>query len=253
MRVRVASYHWPLRGRYVVDMPKRRRREGAWHRRNKVLQSVCIYPLDYINCLTVCLTVCLFFQQKTNDHSEGSGGEPGVRGAGYTPIVKENDRFVKYYQVCQKLLFLALIFALQTKTFSLFHTFLLIPASHFQRSSIPLSLPFLTHFVSLPFPLSLSTTILLHCFSRIFNVIRLLIPSLPGSGTGSRTGMGPVYVHPQTAAALHVQNHGHPPRGYCSQRVSPADLLPGAEQGPAGRWGGVSSTHSTTVVCCYWC
>ena len=90
-------------------MPKRRRREGAWQRRNKVLQSVCIYiyPLDYINCLAVCLAVCLFFLQKTNDHSEGSGGEPGVRGAGYTPIVKENDRFVKYYQVCQKLLFVA--------------------------------------------------------------------------------------------------------------------------------------------------
>ncbi|CAI7989858.1 hypothetical protein GBAR_LOCUS353 [Geodia barretti] len=61
-------------------MPKRRRREGAWQRRNK----------------------------KTNDHSEGSGGEPGVRGAGYTPIVKENDRFVKYYQAppCRLPLFL---------------------------------------------------------------------------------------------------------------------------------------------------
>lgn len=28
--------------------------------------------------------------------------EDGVRGAGYTPIVKENERFVKYYQVISK-------------------------------------------------------------------------------------------------------------------------------------------------------
>lgn len=41
--------------------------------------------------------VRLFTQQHKSSQNESEGA--GVRGAGYTPIVKENARFVKYYQV----------------------------------------------------------------------------------------------------------------------------------------------------------
>ena len=48
----------------------------------------------------------LFVYILLSQHNKLNQDKPrdGVRGAGYTPIVKENARFVKYYQVMGKVL-----------------------------------------------------------------------------------------------------------------------------------------------------
>lgn len=45
------------------------------------------------------LSAVIFLFAQRNKPSRNEPEDKGVRGAGYTPIVKENARFVKYYQV----------------------------------------------------------------------------------------------------------------------------------------------------------
>ena len=54
----------------------------------------------YVWILRRCIYVCVIFLLQPNSGADSA--EDGVRGAGYTPIIKENDRFVKYYQVGNK-------------------------------------------------------------------------------------------------------------------------------------------------------
>lgn len=95
----------------VVRMaPKRRRREGRGWKRNKVnLKFHHVYcvmssmPNLYVNiphcCVQYSSAILVFIFSQRNKPSQNEPGDGGVRGAGYTPIVKENARFVKYYQV----------------------------------------------------------------------------------------------------------------------------------------------------------
>lgn len=53
----------------------------------------CTLSIEYIYVADT----FLFAQRNKPSQNEPEG--KGVRGAGYTPIVKENARFVKYYQV----------------------------------------------------------------------------------------------------------------------------------------------------------
>lgn len=86
-----------MRNCSVVRMPpKRRRREGRGWKRNKVNCKFC--HLCCVTCTTRPLSTFLCFVQR-NKPSQNEPEDKGVRGAGYTPIVKENARFVKYYQV----------------------------------------------------------------------------------------------------------------------------------------------------------